>query len=88
MILFLLASGALAAGDPASASAPAAKPKAEKKVCRTIEITGSRMGIREVCMPASEWEFQKRQAEQVLNGRRELVDGHPGEAFRTAALSV
>ena len=77
MILFLLASGALAARDPASAPAPAAKPKAEKKVCRTIEITGSRMGIREVCMPASEWEFQKRQAEQVLNGRRELIDGHP-----------
>lgn len=77
MILFLLASGALAASDPASAPAPVAKPKAEKKICRTIEITGSRMGVREVCMPASEWEYQKRQAEQVLNGRRELVDGHP-----------
>ena len=77
MILFLLASGALAAGNPAVAPAPAAKPKAEKKICRTIEITGSRMGVREICMPASEWEYQKRQAEQVLNGRRELADGHP-----------
>jgi hypothetical protein len=44
------------------------------KICRTIEITGSRMGIREVCMPASEWDYQKRQAEQVLNGRRDLSD--------------
>ena len=77
MILFLLASGALAASGPATAPAPAAKPKAEKKICRTIEITGSRMGVREICMPASEWDYQKRQAEQVLNGRRELVDGRP-----------
>ena len=75
MILFLLASGALAAADPAPAPAPAAKPKAEKKICRTIEITGSRMGVREICMPASEWDYQKRQAEDVLSGRRGLTDG-------------
>ena len=75
MVMLILVSAALAAGTPATPpGAPAGKPKKDAKICRTIEITGSRMGIREVCMPASEWDYQKRQAERVLNERRDLSD--------------
>ena len=77
MVVFLQVSAAVATSTAPTPITTTEMPKKEAKVCRTIEITGSRIGVREVCMPASEWEFQKRQAEQVLNGRRELVDGHP-----------
>ena len=79
MLVLFLASAALAAGNPATPpdAPPAGKPKKEAKICRTIEITGSRMGVREVCMPAPERDYQKRQAEDVLSGRRGLTDGGP-----------
>ena len=82
MVVLFFASAALAAGTPATAPAApaAAKPKKEAKICRTIEITGSRMGVREVCMTASEWDGQKREAEQFLNGRRDLSDVQPVRA--------
>ena len=77
MISFLLAAASLA-GDPAVVpAAPAAKPKKEAKICRTEEITGTRMGGRSVCKTADEWQLQKQEAERMLNGRRDLVDGHP-----------
>ena len=74
MVVFLLVSATVAAGVAPTAPTAAEKPKKEARICRTIEITGSRMGVREICMPASEWEYQKQQAEQVLNGRRDLSD--------------
>jgi hypothetical protein len=77
MISFLI--GALAiVGDPApSAETLAARPKKEVKICRTQEITGTRMGGRSVCKTADEWRLEKEDAERMLAGRRDLVDGHP-----------
>jgi predicted secreted protein len=78
MIVLLLAGAALAADVPAaSAAAPANKPKREAKICRTVEVTGTRMGNRTVCRSAADWEDEKRQAEQFLNGRRDLEDVVP-----------
>jgi predicted secreted protein len=76
MIVFLIAATALA-GDPPVASAPLpAKPKKEAKICRTQEMTGTRMGGRTVCKTADEWRLEKDDAERMISGRRDLVDGH------------
>lgn len=76
MITFLLAAAALA-GDPSVGTATApAKPKKEAKICRTQELTGTRMGGRTVCKTADEWRLEKEDAERMISGRRDLVDGH------------
>ena len=76
MISFLLAAAALA-GEPSVVPAtPAARPKKEAKICRTQEITGTRMGGRSVCKTADQWRLEREDAERMLNGRRDLVDGH------------
>ena len=76
MFAVLIAAAALA-GEPASATTAApAKPKKEVKICRTQEITGSRIGGRSVCKTADEWRLEKEDAERMISGRRDLVDGH------------
>ena len=58
-MFLLFASVALIAADPAQAPAPAAapataEPAKEKKVCRKVEFTSSRMA-RRTCKTESEW---------------------------------
>lgn len=77
MITFLLAAAAFAGDPAATAAAPAVKPKKEAKICRTEEITGTRMGGRSVCKTAEEWRLQKDEAERMLNGRRDTFDAAP-----------
>ena len=77
MVVFLQVSAAVATSTAPTPITTTEMPKKEAKVCRTIEITGSRIGVREVCMPASEWDNQKQQAEEILNGRRDLSDVQP-----------
>ena len=59
MLLTVLAAMALASGDgQAAANAPAADPAAaapEKKICRTIERTGSIMGGTRTCHTKAQW---------------------------------
>ena len=74
MIGFLLASAAMA-GNPTAAVL--VKPKKDAKICRTIEVTGTRMGNRTECKTSADWDDEKRQAEQFLNGRRDLEDVVP-----------
>ena len=77
MITFLIAAAAMGADPMGAVAAPAAKPKKEARICRTVEVTGTRMGGRSVCKTADEWRLEKDEAERMLNGRRDLVDGHP-----------
>ena len=41
------------AGATGTTTPPA--PKEEKKICKTIEDTGSRLGGKKICMTAKEW---------------------------------
>jgi hypothetical protein len=40
---------------PASTPPVSAKPKKERKICRPIETTGTRMGPARECRTAAEW---------------------------------
>ena len=54
-VLLLLAS-ADPSGAPASGNAATeAKPKAEKKICKRIEASESRMASKRICKTAREW---------------------------------
>jgi hypothetical protein len=76
--LFLaVASPAAAAGaqGPAQATAAAesggstaAQPKKERKICKTLELTESRMGSPRVCKTAAQW----RDDQQNGNGLDDL----------------
>ncbi len=74
--LFALSAPALAQ-DGAPAPAPAA-PAKEKKICRTLDVTGSMMPKR-TCRTREEWrqvdDANDEDARRTLNGRRN--DGIP-----------
>ena len=57
--MLLLASPALAeSASPAPVAAPAtaATPVREKVICRTMPVTGSRLGGKRECMTAARWD--------------------------------
>ena len=60
-LLMLAPSEAQPAPEPAKTEAQApgqatpAAAKEEKKICRTVEDTGSRLGNKKICMTAKEW---------------------------------
>ncbi len=88
MIALLLAfSGAeLAAQAPAtdanasaSASAPATKTddaaassKANRMICRSVEVLGSRLKANKVCMTSSEWAEQRRADRMSIDGAQRV----------------
>ncbi len=45
----------VAASEPQAAPSDTAKPKKEKRICRTIQKTGSRMGAR-TCKTQEAWD--------------------------------
>lgn len=49
------------------AAAPAAKPKKEKKICRDMGPTGTRMGKKK-CMTAEEWLAHDNASQMDLDG--------------------
>lgn len=40
--------------------------KGERKICRKIEVTGSRMNSKRICATANEWAAQKAQNRQAI----------------------
>ncbi len=57
-ISFAVLSAALVVAAPAAAQSaddrPSAKPAAEKKICKKLTVTGSRMAER-ICLTREEW---------------------------------
>lgn len=45
----------VAAQDAQDKPKPVAKPKAEKKICRQANTTGTRLGAARTCHTAAEW---------------------------------
>ena len=67
--LLLLATVAAPAIAQTAADAPA-KPKADKKICRTIDTTGSIMVGTRVCHTKAEWAaIDGRNSDNVSQGR-------------------
>ena len=55
-----------------SAAKPQPRSKAERNICRAVEVTGSRMGRSRVCKSASEWQIDKQAAEKFLTGKQNM----------------
>lgn len=62
-----------AAAPPANAPVPATPPEDAKIVCKTVKVTGSRLGGKRVCMAKREWRRMNEQNEQAA---REIQDNH------------
>ena len=45
----------------------AAPPVSEKKICRTEDVTGSRLATRRVCLTATQWADRQLQDQQVIS---------------------
>ena len=58
MLALLMASVPALAAPPASAGAKAKDPK--RKICETVEETGSRLSSKRICMTAEQWEAENR----------------------------
>ena len=71
MLLSVLAAMALASGDGQSAAKPAPAPaKADRKVCRTVDTTGTIMGGTKTCHTKAEWAaIDQANGDRVSAGR-------------------
>lgn len=69
-------------------SAPATPPTVvvtkPKKICRTVEDTGTRMSRNRVCKTAEDWARDRQQAEDFVAGRQLDVDRPNGASTPTA----
>jgi hypothetical protein len=61
-------SGAAVAGD----SAPKKAPDPNKRVCKMVMPTGSRMGDR-ICKTAAEWQRDAEEAQRLESQRRDAT---------------
>jgi hypothetical protein len=55
---------AMAQSAPAEENGKAADPK--RKICEKIEVTGSRVKARKICMTVEQWEAQRRDSREEL----------------------
>lgn len=62
---------ALAQTAPAEENGKAADPK--RRICEKIEVTGSRVKARKVCMTVEQWEAQRRDARDELERAQKNV---------------
>ena len=75
MMKAILSVALVAAAFPAMAAAPQSADSdikdPNRKVCETVEVTGSRLGGHRVCMTAQQWEDQRRaQREDVQRAQQ------------------
>lgn len=79
-----LAQATPAAGSPPPAAVPAAGKDANatdpnKLVCRTVEITGSRLGKKRICHTAEEWAEQRALDRQQIE--RQQANRYKGNSL-------
>jgi len=48
-------------------SQPAQPPKAEKKICKREQSTGSRTDSKRICLTAAQWKERQNQSEDAYN---------------------
>lgn len=79
MLLLVIAAAVQSVAPPPSAPPPApataapspvAVAAAEKKVCRTEEDVSSRIRLKKVCLPQSEWDAIAKATQADLEGSR------------------
>ena len=75
MLVLMVASVPALAAPPASSAAKAKDPK--RKICETVEETGSRLGSKRICMTAEQWAAQNRDT-RTRGKRSDKAAGNPG----------
>jgi hypothetical protein len=66
-------------GSQASpAASPANRLDPNRRVCKGIIATGSRLGKSKICKTAREWELQRQEQRQSLNRMQKLEDKQSG----------
>ncbi|URD61412.1 hypothetical protein M8312_02545 [Sphingomonas sp. KRR8] len=58
-MLLLFTAATLLIADPANPPAQPAPAAGQKKICKTFEVTGTRMGKDRVCKTADEWQAEE-----------------------------
>jgi hypothetical protein len=72
MLLVLAAANSEVVAPP---TPPAAKPKKERLICRTTQVTGSRLRGKRVCRTAEDWD---RAEQNTQESAREVIQGNQG----------
>lgn len=73
--LFLIQAGAAL---PATPAPTATSPEDTKRVCRTINETGSRLGGKRVCLTKAEWKRMHDQARETASAYQDHQSKQPG----------
>ena len=67
-----------AAATPPAESQTAPPPEDAKVVCKTVTVTGSRLGGKRVCMAKRDWRRMNEQNEQVAREVQDTYSKQPG----------
>ena len=67
---FSLAAGAAAAPTPAPAQGRSVDP--DEVVCEKVEVTGSRLAVKRVCMTRAEW-ADRRQQDRMATEKSQIL---------------
>jgi hypothetical protein len=62
---------------PQPATAPAARPVKDKKVCKAEEETGSRLGRKTICRTQAEWDELSYRQRQEIERKSRLAPSVP-----------
>jgi hypothetical protein len=66
---FVLIMTAVAGSSVAAyAQAPAAQEQEERRICKSVKETGSRLGRRQVCATQAEWKEVRRRGRDFTQG--------------------
>jgi len=71
--MLILSIALLAQATTPTTTTPAAAP--DKKICRRVESTGSRVQARQVCMTTKEWRAAGEQARSIKQGMQDMTAG-------------
>lgn len=77
MAMAALLAGTTASADNEPASSAGQDDAQTRKVCRTVQETGSRLKSKKICMTADEW-AEKRRQDRMLIERSQVNACTPG----------
>ena len=72
--LWVIATASFAIGGIAAPAAPTGGQEAEKKICKVMGLTGTRVPTRRLCLTKAEWAKRDQEFKEQISGEMRKGD--------------